>query len=170
MEDAIAAGSLPAGTPVRPSAASTSSHSSASTSSAASHAALSSPWSGSGSFYAFGSGSPRSLHSRKAPPFKGRSYHPTAAASTSSRPTPPPSRPASPAVLMTTARCCCCGTELKYPRASPSFRCTVCDQICDLSDEARRGKAAEGVSPPPPFHRPSLRYAFARLRPIGPTC
>ncbi|GAA5981179.1 hypothetical protein JCM10908_004009 [Rhodotorula pacifica] len=149
MEHSTAAGDPPAGTPVTPIASTSSSplHSAAATS-PASRPSLSSPWSESGSFYAFGSGSPRILHTRKAPPFKGRSY----SASTTPRRTPPPpsssSRPTTPAVLMTTARCYCCGTELKYLRASPSFRCTVCDEICDLSDDARRGKATEGVPVP----------------------
>ncbi|GAA5960048.1 hypothetical protein JCM8115_004510 [Rhodotorula mucilaginosa] len=142
MADSACAYEPPAAVPVRPVAST-----STSSSQLQPPPLSSSPWTGSGSFYAFGSGSPRSLHSRKAPPFKGRSYT-AASASSSPRQTPPPSRPASPAVLMTTARCCCCGTELKYPRASPSFRCTVCDQICDLSDEARRGKAPEGVPVP----------------------
>lgn len=127
-----AASDPPVGTPVQPVA---------STSAAIEpRPSLASPWTESGSFYAFGSGSPRILHTRRAPPFKGRSHK--------ASPSPSPShlsRPASPAVLMTTAVCCCCGTELRYPRASPSFRCPTCDQIVDLSAEARRGKAPDGA-------------------------
>ncbi|GAA5873156.1 hypothetical protein JCM3774_000067 [Rhodotorula dairenensis] len=168
----MATGDLPAGTPVRPVASGSASHSSPGlgpSSPSSPRPSLSSPWAGSGSFYAFGSGSPRSLHSRKAPPFKGRSYTPPSAASASSpRQTPPSSRPASPAVLMSTASCCCCGTQLKYPRASPSFRCTVCDQICDLSDEARRGKALEGV-PVPKATPVSEEDWFGSLGPPGRT-
>lgn len=67
----------------------------------------------------------------------------------SPRPAPPPSSTPSPKpsppVLLTEGVCCCCGTTLRYPRASPSFRCTVCDTVTDLDDKARKGKAREGA-------------------------
>ncbi|BGP44507.1 Putative E3 ubiquitin-protein ligase [Rhodotorula kratochvilovae] len=91
------------------------------------------------------------MATRKAPPFKGHSSSSWANAATPARPSPPPSssssRPPSPSppVLLTEGVCCCCGTTLRYPRASPSFRCTICDSIVDLDDKARRGKAKEAT-------------------------
>ncbi|GAA5837163.1 hypothetical protein JCM9279_005604 [Rhodotorula babjevae] len=117
---------------------------------AASTSSSRTPWANVGSFYLGGSAAPSSMATRKAPPFKGRS------ARTLGSPSPPPPRPApppsstppSPPVLLTEGVCCCCGTTLRYPRASPSFRCTVCTTVVDLSDAARKGKAREGTPVP----------------------
>ena len=112
----------------------------------------SNPWAAnSGSFYLGGSAAPSSMATRKAPPFKGRSATHRTLASPSPpprpRPAPPhPSTPPSPPVLLTEGVCCCCATTLRYPRASPSFRCTVCTTVVDLSDAARKGKARQGPS------------------------
>ncbi|TNY21652.1 Proteophosphoglycan ppg4 [Rhodotorula diobovata] len=115
-------------------------------------AASSNPWAAGGSFYLGGSGAPASMATRKAPPFKGRSSMHRSATAPSPRPAPPPSSTPSPKpsppVLLTEGVCCCCGTTLRYPRASPSFRCTVCDTVTDLDDKARKGKAREGTPVP----------------------
>ncbi|GAA5898192.1 hypothetical protein JCM8208_000178 [Rhodotorula glutinis] len=103
------------------------------------------PWANGGSFYLGGSAAPSSMATRKAPPFKGRG---SASYRTPPPPPRPPAPPPSPPVLLTEGICCCCGTTLRYPRASPSFRCTVCDTVVDLSDLARKGKAREGTPVP----------------------
>ncbi|GAA5925096.1 hypothetical protein JCM3775_006364 [Rhodotorula graminis] len=133
--------SPPAAYPPLPAAASSSSSSrTASTSSR-------NPWAASGSFYLGGSAAPSSMATRKAPPFKGRSTsHRTLASPPPPRPPAPPHP--SPPVLLTEGVCCCCGTTLRYPRPSPSFRCTVCNTVVDLSDLARKGKARQGTPVP----------------------
>ncbi|GAA6046592.1 hypothetical protein JCM3770_006226 [Rhodotorula araucariae] len=106
-------------------------------------------WTSAGSFYVGGSAAPRSMATRKAPPLKGRA----STSSSSTRPSPPPSSgsvapPPSPPILLTEGVCSCCGTTLRYPRASPTFRCTVCATVVDLDDKARRGKARDGTPVP----------------------
>ncbi|GJN92174.1 hypothetical protein Rhopal_005204-T1 [Rhodotorula paludigena] len=87
------------------------------------------------------------MNTRVAPPRRGQSsLH--SAAPPPRRPALPPQTPPPAPVLLTDGVCCCCGSPLRYPRASPSFRCTVCDTVTDLSDEQRRGKAREGTPVP----------------------
>ncbi|BGP04499.1 Putative E3 ubiquitin-protein ligase [Rhodotorula toruloides] len=112
-----------------------------------------SPWQNGSSFYLTGAGAPPILNTRRAPPFKGRSsihveQRPSARLSSPTSLPPSPSPVPSPPVLLTEGVCCCCGTALKYPRSSPNFRCTICETVNDLSAEARRGKASDGVPVP----------------------
>ncbi|GAA5938505.1 hypothetical protein JCM10213_006945 [Rhodosporidiobolus nylandii] len=125
-------------------------------------ASSSSNWGSTGSFYLGGSAAPAILNTRRAPPLKGR----TSSRQTTSPASPSPSTPPSPPVLLTDGRCCCCDTEVRYPRASPSFRCTVCETINDLNEEQRRGKTKEGVQPAEatPVTEEQLLALSARLR------
>ncbi|GAA5907558.1 hypothetical protein JCM6882_004407 [Rhodosporidiobolus microsporus] len=114
-------------------------------------AAASSAWSAGNAFYLGGSAAPPILNTRRAPPRRGHSsLAPRTAPSAAAPPPPGPPPPPSPPVLLTDARCACCDTGVRYPRAAPSFRCTVCETVNDLNEQQRRGKAREGIPPAEP--------------------
>ncbi|GAA6035922.1 hypothetical protein JCM8097_005167 [Rhodosporidiobolus ruineniae] len=129
----------PAHPSLRPSLASSSSSSSNT---------LDTSWSTPGSFYFTGSSAPPILNSRRAPPLKGRSSTHSSIRSSPALPHSPSASAPSPPVLLTDGVCVCCDSDVRYPRASASFRCTVCDVVNDLTEEQRRGKSREVVLPP----------------------
>ncbi|GAA6058525.1 hypothetical protein JCM10212_006964 [Sporobolomyces blumeae] len=112
----------------------------------------STPWSTPGTFTLSGSNAPRAVTSRRPPPRKGHSsrsdaiesHKPSQRSQTNSSPAR-----ASPPILYKDATCCCCATDVKYPRDSLAFRCTVCRVANDVAVEARWGLPGEPPSPAP---------------------
>jgi len=87
-----------------------------------------------GTFLLSGSTAPRSVQSRKSSAKRGNYYSlpPTRNASSSSLREVRSNGDRGPPVLMTNGKCCCCDTEVRWPRDSTAFKCTVCQVTNDL--------------------------------------